>query len=102
MEDKSMQVPTIERSDRKRRYELRVGSDVIGFSQYRDDAGRRVFIHTEIEPDYQGHGLATQLIEWALNDTRTAGMRIGATCPTVVAYLAKNHEFDDLLDDVVD
>jgi uncharacterized protein len=93
-----MQVPTIEHSDRKKRYELRIGSEVIGFAQYRDTAGRRVFLHTEIEPDYQGHGLASQLIEWALTDTRKSGLRIEAQCPTVVGYLSRHHEFDDLLE----
>jgi uncharacterized protein len=93
-----MQVPTIERADRKKRYELRIGSEVIGFSQYRDTADRRVFVHTEIEPDYQGHGLASQLIEWALTDTRAAGLRVEALCPTVVSYLSRHHEFDDLLE----
>ncbi len=93
-----MNAPTIERSDRKRRYELRLGKAVIGYSQYRNEEGRRVFLHTEIEPDYQGHGLATQLIEWALTDARAEGLRVVALCPAVARYVSTHHEFDDLLD----
>jgi uncharacterized protein len=98
VEVKSMQVPTIELSERKKRYELHLGSEVIGFSQYRDADGRRLFLHTEVEPDYQGHGLASQLIEYALNDTRAAGLRVVPLCPMVASYVTRHHEFDDILD----
>jgi uncharacterized protein len=57
-------------------------------------------MHTEIEPDYQGHGLSSQLIKWALDDTAASGLRISAFCPTVAAYLAKHHEFDHVVDPV--
>ena len=80
------------------RFEIRLAKAVIGRSYYRAEQGRRVFTHTEVEPDYQGHGLATQLIEYALADTRDAGLRIVAQCPTVAAYVGKHPEFDHLVD----
>jgi predicted GNAT family acetyltransferase len=86
------------RSDSRRRYELTLGRQRVGYIQYRDEHGIRVFLHTEIEPDYTGHGLATQLIEWALADTREGGMRIRPLCPTVAAYLQTHHDYDDLID----
>jgi uncharacterized protein len=95
-----MEAPEIEHAEKKRRYEIRVGRERIGFTQYHDDGKHRTFMHTEIEPDYQGHGLSSQLIKWALDDTKASGLRISAFCPTVAAYLAKNHEFDDIVDRV--
>jgi predicted GNAT family acetyltransferase len=82
----------------RRRYELMLGRERVGYIQYRDDHGTRVFLHTEIEPDYAGHGLATQLIEWALADVRESGLRIRSQCPTVSNFLERNSEFDDILD----
>ena len=93
-----MDVPEIVHNTARNRYEIHLGRAVIGKTFYRSEDGRRVFTHTEVEPDYQGHGLATQLVAFALNDTRAAGLRIVALCPTVAAYVAKHHEFDDLLD----
>jgi uncharacterized protein len=93
-----MDAPTIEHVERRRQYEIRIGGQRVGYTRYHDDDNRRIFMHTEIEPDYAGHGLATQLIEWALADTRAAGKRISAFCPVVAGYLAKHHEYDDLVD----
>ena len=93
-----MDAPEIVHAAARHRFEIHLGKEVIGRSYYRAEAGRRVFTHTEVEPDYQGHGLATQLIEFALNDTREAGLRVVAQCPTVAAYVAKHPEYDDIID----
>ena len=93
-----MDIPEIVHVDARHRFEIRLGSDVVGTSYYRAEGGRRVFTHTEVDPDHQGHGLATQLIEFALNDTRAAGLRIVALCPTVAAYVGRHPEFNDIVD----
>jgi uncharacterized protein len=93
-----MDTPEIVHAAARHRFEIHLGRTVIGTSYYRAEPGRRVFTHTEVDPDYQGHGLATQLIEHALTDTREAGLRLVAQCPTVAAYVAKHPEFDDIVD----
>lgn len=93
-----MDAVVIAHAAERSRFEIHLGQEVIGRSYYRAEPGRRVFTHTEVEPDYQGKGLATQLIEHALADTRSAGLRIVAKCPTVAAYVAKHPEFNDLVD----
>jgi predicted GNAT family acetyltransferase len=85
-------------TDTGRRYELSIDGVVAGRCNYRDAGPRRVFIHTEVGAEFAGRGLATRLVEYALTDCRTRGMRIVAQCPMVSAYLAKHHEFDDLID----
>lgn len=93
-----MDVTEITHNVARHRFEIHLGREVIGKTFYRPEDGRRVFTHTEVDPDYRGHGLATQLVEFALNDTRAAGLRVVAECPTVAAYLAKHHEFDEFVD----
>lgn len=82
----------------RQRFELHLAGAMVGRSYYRAEGTRRVFTHTEVDAEHQGKGLATQLIAYALDDTRTAGLRIVAQCPTVAAYLGKHPEFDELID----
>lgn len=82
----------------RNRYELLVDGNVIAVSTYRDAGNRRIFLHTEVDPDYEHHGYATELVRWALEDVRSTGMRIVAQCPMVAAYVGKHREFDDILD----
>jgi predicted GNAT family acetyltransferase len=93
-----MDPATFALNESRNRYEITLGGDVIGFSRYRDEGEQRVFLHTEVNPEFQGHGLATQLIEFSLADVRAQHKRIVAICPMVAAYVAKNHDYDDILD----
>lgn len=84
----------IQRTEDAHRYELFVGGERVGRLVYRDEGDTRVFLHTEVDPSYQGRGLATRLIEWALDDVRESGKRLRAECPAVIAYLARHPESD--------
>lgn len=93
-----MESPETVHSPDRQRFELQLSGAVIGRSYYRAEQGRRVFTHTEVDPDHQGKGLATKLIAFALADTREAGLRVVAQCPTVAAYVERHPEFDDIVD----
>ena len=80
------------------RFEIALDGAVIGKSYYREEDGRRVFTHTEVDPEYQGQGLAGQLIKVALDDTREAGLRIVPQCPAVARYVSKHPEYDQIVD----
>ena len=90
----------IEISDGRGKYSLKLDGERVGVLTYRDAGNRRVLVHTEVEPDYGGQGLATQIIEFALNDIREKGMRIVVVCPVVAHYLETHHDYDDLIDEV--
>lgn len=51
-----------------------VGGNVAGFAVYHQRADRYIFVHTEIHPEFEGHGLASKLARAALDDVtaRTA------------------------------
>lgn len=72
------------------RYEIQRGGTLAGFSDYRDRAGRRIFVHTEVDPAFAGQGLATRLIAGALDDTVARGLVVVPRCPFVRAYLARH------------
>ncbi|GAA4189174.1 GNAT family N-acetyltransferase [Gryllotalpicola kribbensis] len=69
-----------------------------GFLEYLDQGARRVFLHTEVSPEFGGRGLAGQLVRAALDDVRAQGKRLVNFCPYVTKFLDKNHEWDELID----
>ena len=88
----------IEIKDDGRKYILKLDGQRVAVSTYRDAGNRRVFLHTEVDPDYAGQGLAGQLVRAELDDVRAKGMRIVASCPMVAGYVERHHDWDDILD----
>ena len=82
------------------RFSISVDGQKVGFTEYVDRDGRRIFPHTEVRDDFGGRGLATILVDEALRATRDAGLRIVAECPMVAAYVDKHAEFREVADPV--
>jgi predicted GNAT family acetyltransferase len=82
---------SIEHVPSRDRYTIEVDGERVGKALYQEEGTTRLFVHTEIDPGFTGRGLATQLIEFALADTRAAGLEVAATCPMVAAYLEKEN-----------
>ncbi len=68
-----------------------------GFSEYRRRDEVTVFVHTEVDDDYEGQGLGSTLVRGALEDVRSAGGTIRTPCPFVRSYVERHPEFTDLL-----
>lgn len=80
------------------RYELSVEGSAAGFAQFVDTEGRRVFFHTEVDPEHSGQGLAGQLVRAALEATRAEGLRVVAVCPFVKKYVNTHEEWGEVVD----
>jgi predicted GNAT family acetyltransferase len=76
----------------RNRYEIRESGELAGYSRYRDEDGRRVFLHTEIKPDFEGQGLGRVLAQEALADARGKGLEIVAECPFIAAFIRDHPE----------
>ena len=83
-----------------RTYTIAIEDKTVGHADYADRDGQRVFYHTVIDPEYGGRGLATILVEEALNGARGAGKRIVPVCSMVETVLKKHPEFDSITDPV--
>jgi predicted GNAT family acetyltransferase len=81
----------------RERYEITVDGTLAGFTEAHPRGSVLLFSHTQIEHEFEGHGLATQLIQGALDDVRARGLRIRVTCPFVLAFLDKHPDYADLL-----
>jgi predicted GNAT family acetyltransferase len=76
----------------RHRFEIRDGDRVAGFTEYRRRGDVIALIHTEVEPEYEGKGVASRLISAALDIAREDGARVLPFCPFVRAYIAKHPE----------
>ena len=79
------------------RFEIRVDGDVAGFAEYRRRPGLIAFIHTLIDPRFEGRGLASQLVRTALSDARSDGLSVLPFCPFVRSYIADHTEYLDVV-----
>jgi predicted GNAT family acetyltransferase len=79
------------------RFEIRVGGELAGFTDYRRQPPLIAFTHTLIDPRFEGQGLAHRLIETALSESRSAGLSVLPFCPFVHSFIADHDEYLDLV-----
>ena len=79
------------------RYEIRVDGQLAGFTEYRRHPTLIEFVHTEIEPQYESRGLASQLVRTELEAVGAAGLEVLPFCPFVRGYIESHHRYLDLV-----
>src|SRR5690242_18171595 len=77
------------------RFEVRVGDELAGFAECRRRPGLIAFIHTLIDPRFEGGGLASRMVRFALAQARSEGLVVLPFCPFVRAFIA-DHPADYL------
>lgn len=81
----------------RHRYEIEVDGARAGFASYRSQPGTVVFLHTEIDPAYEGRGLGGRLARAALDDVRAKGLTTTPLCPFIAHYIETHQEYADLV-----
>jgi predicted GNAT family acetyltransferase len=79
------------------RYELLLDGELAGVAEYRDRGGRRIFVHTVVDPAYSGRGLGNRLAKGALDDAIARGLAIVPRCPFIRAWLERHPEYRERL-----
>jgi len=64
---------------------------------YKFADGVMTLLHTETPPAARGRGLASQLVQGALDNARSRGLKVVPVCSFVSAYLAEHPEYRDLV-----
>jgi uncharacterized protein len=76
------------RDDRDRfRYELEEDGTVVGYVTYRISHGTIELLHTQVNADRSGRGLAGELIRFALDDARRRGLGVLPHCQYVRSFI---------------
>lgn len=80
-----------------RRYEVVVDDAIAGFAEYMLTNELITFTHTEVDPAYEGQGLGSKLVRFALDDLREVGERkVLPLCPFVKRWMATHPDYLDL------
>lgn len=79
------------------RYEARIGSQVAGFAEYIRTKHLIAFVHTEVNPGYEGQGVGTSLVRFSLDEARTAGLDVLPVCPFYASWIARHPDYQGLL-----
>jgi hypothetical protein len=80
----------------RRRYEAYVGDVLAAYVTYQHTPGGITFLHTETEPEFEGHGVASRLAAAVLDDARARGLRVTALCPFISSYIERHPAYADL------
>ena len=80
------------------RYTLEIGGATVGLADYEITGEEVLFTHVEVDPTHRGEGLASILVEQALDDVRTqTTLTVVPVCPSVVRWIDLHAEYQDLL-----
>lgn len=79
------------------RYEIRGDGELAGFLTYRSQPELIELVHTEIDEEFEGRGLGSQLISFALGDARERGLAVLPFCPFVNDYIQRHRQYVELV-----
>ena len=89
-------MPAVRDNPALSRFELDV-EGAVAFANYRRAPGTVIITHTETPRALRGRGIASELVQGALELIRADGHMVVASCGFVVDYLQKHPEYGDLV-----
>lgn len=79
-----------------RRYEAAMAGK-LAFIQYQREGDQIIFVHTEVPTELEGHGVATKMARFALDDARSRHLAVIPLCPYVASFIRRHPEYADLV-----
>lgn len=86
-------VPTVTDNAAEGRYEARYGKLLAGVLRYKRAHYVIALLHTEVEPAYEGRGVAGTLARTALDTAAAAGDKVVPACPYIAGWLRKHPDY---------
>jgi predicted GNAT family acetyltransferase len=80
-----------------RRYEARIGEQLVGWVDYGRVRNRMVAIHTEVPSEFGGRGFGTALVRHVIADARASGFSITPRCPLFTSWFERHPADRDVL-----
>lgn len=84
-------------TESEHRYEIYVGGIQAGYTEYELLPGQVEFVHTQVEEQFEGQGLASKLAVFALDDVRARSLQVVAKCPYIARFIDRHPDYHDLL-----
>ena len=84
------------RNDDRSRYEAHLRGELTTVIDFRRHGDVLSFTHTGTEPQWRGRGFAEEVTRQALEDVRSAHLRVRPICPFTVDYFDRHPDVADL------
>jgi uncharacterized protein len=81
----------------RERYEAWVGDELAGYVEYSRQGRTLVLIHTEVGPEFEGHGVGGELAGTVLDEARAEGLHVNPRCPFIATWIARHQDYLDLV-----
>lgn len=82
---------------KQQQYEIRADGEPAGVIKYHLRDGVIAFLHTETDPRFRGHGVASRLVRSSLESARERHLAVLPYCPYVQRWMAEHPEYADLV-----
>ncbi|MFE3448459.1 GNAT family N-acetyltransferase [Nonomuraea sp. NPDC059194] len=80
------------------RFEIHVGDTLAGFAEYKLLPTTIVITHTEVDPAFEGKGLASRLVRRALDVSRDTGLKVRPLCPYVAEWISRHPDYQAMVE----
>ena len=80
-------------NEERHQYEFHIDKYVPRIEYIKSKNGEIYLTHTEVPVALEGKGIGSQLIEKALKDIESKGLRLVPLCPFVAGYLQKHPDW---------
>jgi uncharacterized protein len=88
----------VTRNEDEQRWEARVDGELAGIAAYQLTDKLIVFTHTEVEPAFEGRGIAGVLARTALDAVADEGTRkVMPLCPYIKAWIGRHPDYKRLV-----
>jgi uncharacterized protein len=82
----------------RHRFEAWADGRLAGFAEYIRRDGLIVFTHTQVDPEFEGHGVGGALAHAALDDSAAHKLRVRAQCPFIADWIERHPGYERLLE----
>ena len=89
--------PQVVDDEAEQRFDATIDGTPAGSLQYAVKYGRLALIHTEVLPEFEGKGVGSSLVRFAIAEARRRGLRVIPTCPFVRSYVESHPETHDIV-----
>ena len=87
----------VQHNESKNRFEVKLEDGLFALAEYRRKDNKIYFTHTEVPDDYEGQGVGSALVEYALDYARREKLGVVPWCPFFKSYIERHEEYQDLV-----
>jgi predicted GNAT family acetyltransferase len=87
----------VTRNDDALQYDAELNGTFAGLIRFTRDGDVITLVHTEVDPQFEGGGVGSELVRRALDDIRGRGERVVPLCPFVQSFIDDHSEYGDLV-----